>query len=85
MGEDDSIQITIYPAGMCREKEGRMKKQEIEKRLQKLLKELRMSNEEYYEQLASKNDYVKEYMTPSDMYAARCGSIQAEIEWILTH
>lgn len=70
---------------MCREKAGRMEKQEIEKRLQKLLKDLSMSNEEYYEQLASKNDYVKEHMTPFDMYAARCGKIQAEIEWILTH
>lgn len=62
-----------------------MKKQEIEKRLQKLLKDLRMSNQEFYDQEAEKNDYIKKYCTPSDMYAGRCGKIQAEIEWILAH
>lgn len=62
-----------------------MQKQEIEKRLQKLLKDLRMSPQEFYDQEAEKDDYIKEHMTPSDMHAYRCGRIQAEIEWILTH
>lgn len=62
-----------------------MKKQEIERILREILKELRMSNQEFYDQEAEKHEYVKEHMTPLDMYAYKCGMIQSKIEWILTH
>lgn len=63
----------------------KMKKQEIEKRLQKILDELRMSNQEYYDKKAEKDEHFQKCMKPEDMYAFRCGAIQSEIEWILSH
>ena len=62
-----------------------MKKQEIERRLQEILKELRMDNQEFYDQEAEKWENVKKHMTPLDMYAYKCGMIKSKIEWILTH
>lgn len=62
-----------------------MKKQEIEKRLQKLLVELKMSNQEYYDKKAEEDEHMRTHLKPEDMYAFRCGAIQSEIEWILSH
>lgn len=55
----------------------------IEGRLKKLLAELQMDNEEYYNLQAEKYDSIKRSMKPSDMYAYKCGVTISEIQWIL--